>query len=173
MPAFAAHWIVPDAGASVRRIEVREVVEVMDVRRSSMEVESRGNFVELRFAIPSAESKVALAVETVRKAVQLLAPAEEHLFRLELALQEALLNGHFHGNQENSTRDIRVALAVSPKKIELQVEDDGTGYELNEDFFMADAPEQRGRGLYLIRQLMDSVTVTNHGTQIMMWLARE
>ena len=84
-----------------------------------------------------------------------------------------MLNGHFHGNQANSAREIRVACIFSFKKVEIQVEDDGVGYDLNQNFFVINHPEPGGRGLYLIRQLMDSVTISDSGSHISMALAKE
>jgi anti-sigma regulatory factor (Ser/Thr protein kinase) len=103
----------------------------------------------------------------------LFALDEDSIFRVELSLQEALLNSHFHGNQANSAREIRVACILSLKKVEIQIVDDGVGYDLNPDFFVIDDPKSGGRGLYLIRQLMDSLTISDSGSHISMALAKE
>lgn len=105
--------------------------------------------------------------------MELLHLDKDWIFRVELSLQEALLNSHLHGNQGNSARQIRVNCVLSPKKIEFQIEHDGLGYDLSQNFFVIDRMEPGGRGLHLIRQLMDSVTTTDNGTHIAMALVKE
>jgi serine/threonine-protein kinase RsbW len=154
---------------------VSGVIEFIDGEKTGAEGEMpfRRACAQFCFAIPSSKAAVALAVQSVRRAMELLVLDEDWMFRMELSLQEALLNGHFHGNQGNSAREIRVACIFSFKKVEIQVEDDGVGYDLNQNFFVINHPEPGGRGLYLIRQLMDSVTISDSGSHISMALAKE
>jgi anti-sigma regulatory factor (Ser/Thr protein kinase) len=154
---------------------VRGVVEFVDGENVDAEhdMQLRRAYAEFCFAIPSSESAVVLAVQAVRKAMKLIALDEDLIFRVELSLQKALLNGHLHGNQGNSARGIRVACILSLKKVELHIKDDGVGYDLNQDFFMFDRSKPGGRGLYLIRKLMDSVTISDCGSHISMALAKE
>lgn len=132
---------------------MRGVVELVDGENAAAENEMRFRraCAEFCFAIASSESAVVLAVQAVRKAMQLIALDEDWIFRVELSLQEALLNGHFHGNQGDSAREIRVTCILSLKKVEVHVEDDGVGYDLSQDVFEIDHPKPGGRGLYLIR----------------------
>jgi anti-sigma regulatory factor (Ser/Thr protein kinase) len=125
------------------------------------------------FSIPSSEPAIVFAVELVRKAMELIKLDEDWIFRVEIALQEALLNGHLHGNQGNSAHQLRVDCVLSPKTIELHVEDIGLGYDLSQNFFVIDCMEPGGRGLHLIRQLMDSVTISENGSHIAMALVKE
>jgi anti-sigma regulatory factor (Ser/Thr protein kinase) len=154
---------------------VRGVIEFVDGENAGAEHEMQFSrtCAGFCFAIPSSESAVVSAVQAVRKGMELIALDEDWIFRVELSLQEALLNGHFHGNRSNSAREIRVACILSLKKVEVHVEDDGVGYDLKQDFFVIDHPKPGGRGLYLIRQLMDSVTISDSGSQISMALAKE
>jgi anti-sigma regulatory factor (Ser/Thr protein kinase) len=128
-------------------------------------------FAELSFAIRSEESSVVAAVATVRHAMELLALAEDWIVRAELCLQEALLNAHFHGNCSDSSKEIRVGCLLSGSKIELHVEDDGPGFELKPDIRQPRLRKNHGRGLYLIRELMDSVAV--NGSHLVMGLCKE
>ena len=130
-------------------------------------------FAEICFAIPSNETAVASAVEMVRRAMEMLVLDDDWRCRAELCLQEALLNAHFHGNHGDPRRTIRVSCLLSADKVELHVEDEGTGYALNRDFSKTDTTSPRGRGLFIIRQLMGSVTTNGTGSQIIMSLAKE
>jgi anti-sigma regulatory factor (Ser/Thr protein kinase) len=131
------------------------------------------SFVGIRFAISSNETAVASAVAMVRRAMEMLTLDEDWVARAELCLQEALLNAHFHGNEGDPRRTIRVDCVISAEKIEFHVEDEGIGYPLNRDYTNVDTTNPRGRGLFLIRQLMDSVAVDGAGNHIVMSLGKE
>jgi anti-sigma regulatory factor (Ser/Thr protein kinase) len=154
---------------------VRGVMEFFDGEKPGTESEMQFArvYAEFCFVITSSESAIVLAIEAVRKAMQSLALDVDWIFRVELSLQEALLNGHVHGNQANSAHQIRVGCILSAKKVEIHVEDDGKGYDLNHNFFVVDHIEPGGRGLYLIRQLMDLVTISDSGSHMSMALVKE
>ena len=146
-------------------VSVPTVIGVQDLLDQS--------FVEIHFAISSKETAVASAVAMVRRAMEMLALNNDWVARAELSLQEALLNAHFHGNESDPRRTIRVGCVISAEKIELHVEDEGTGYPLNRDYSSVDTTNPRGRGLFLIRQLMDSVAIDGAGNHIVMSLGKE
>ena len=126
---------------------------------------------ELSFAIRSEEKSVVAAVETVRHAMELFALAEDWIARSELCLQEALLNAHFHGNGSDTSKEIRVGCLLAGSRVELHVEDDGHGFDLKAQNRPPRVGKTRGRGLYLIGELMDSVAV--NGSHITMGLCKE
>jgi anti-sigma regulatory factor (Ser/Thr protein kinase) len=127
---------------------------------------------ELRFTIPSTPAALAAVVQMVRTTMERMAFDKDWVFRAELCLQEALLNAHYHGNEENAGREIRVACALAPGKIELEVEDQGKGYEYQcPDSLLKGA--HHGRGLYLIRHYMSSVALHGNGARIVMCLNKE
>jgi anti-sigma regulatory factor (Ser/Thr protein kinase) len=128
-------------------------------------------FAELSFTIRSDKKSVVAAVETVRQQMVLLALDQDWIARAELCLQEALLNAHGHGNRGDASKQIRVGCLLSGKKIELHVEDDGPGFNLQSHIKKRRLFGLRGRGLYLIRELMNSVAV--NGSHIVMGLCKE
>lgn len=131
----------------------------------------RRAFSELSFAIASQETAIIAAVETVRHAMELLALDEDWVARVELCLQEALLNAHLHGNKADGSKEIRIGCLLSANKLELHVEDEGSGFDLERDTRPIQFYSSRGRGLRLIRHLMDEVAV--RGNHIVMGLSKE
>lgn len=132
-----------------------------------------GASAELRFAIPSTPPALSAVVRMVRNTMEWMAIEQEWVFRAELCLQEALLNAHLHGNKENSTREIRVCCSLAPGKIEMDVEDDGAGYDARQCLTPSPNGDPHGRGLFLIRQFMNSVAIHGNGTRIVMSLKKE
>jgi serine/threonine-protein kinase RsbW len=97
------------------------------------------------------------------------------LSAVELALHEALVNAIEHGNQESISKAVRVTLAwCSNGGLVLVVKDCGDGFDANRvpdplgDQLLGD----RGRGIFLMRQLVASVDfVCDKGTEVRLWLA--
>jgi anti-sigma regulatory factor (Ser/Thr protein kinase) len=130
-------------------------------------------FVQLYFAIPSTESGIASAIKAIKESMQTIAMVDDWIRRAELSLQEALPNGHYHGNGGNPGKELRVGCLMSPSRLEICIEDDGVGYHSANAILAPDPNESHGRGLFLIHQLMDRVAITANGSRIVMYLGRE
>ena len=104
--------------------------------------------------------------------IQLHVPEQRRL-EIGLALQEALVNAVVHGCKNDPSKQIQCRLRTdSMGRIVIVITDPGPGFHPEEvadpkgiDNIFAD----HGRGVYLIRQLMDEVHFELGGTQITMW----
>ncbi len=121
-------------------------------------------------ADPGAIGTVADAVtETL---VELQVPEQKRL-EIALAIQEALVNAVVHGCKNDPSKEVRCRLqSDSHGRIVITVTDPGPGFSPD---LLAD-PKQRenlyvdhGRGVYLIRKLMDEVSFERGGNEIKMW----
>ena len=128
---------------------------------------------EFRMSVPSTETAVASIIEIVRRTMQTLTLNADWISRSELALQEALLNSHFHGNCADPAKEIRVGCILSTGGVELCVEDEGPGYHFERPICDIHTAATSGRGLFLIRHIMDSVTFNESGSGIVMSLFKE
>jgi serine/threonine-protein kinase RsbW len=85
----------------------------------------------------------------------------ENVSNVQLALQEALMNAILHGNRSDPAKRVRVSVAVEEGgTVIIVVEDSGAGFDPNKipDPTLGDnIYRDRGRGVFLIRQLMDEV----------------
>ena len=127
----------------------------------------------LRFAIPSTPAALSAAVRLVRVTMEWMAFEQDWIFRAELCLHEALLNAHFHGNEADSKREIRVGCSLTPGRVQMDVEDEGKGYDAHHSSGSPRKGNPNGRGLYLIRQFMNSVAIQGDGKRIVMSLNKE
>ena len=84
---------------------------------------------------------------------------EDLAFQLNLALTEAVVNAIEHGSSEGSPAALRVCIDIDDKLLSIRVYDNGQGFDLD-DLGTADPVglQETGRGMFLIRSLMDSVT---------------
>lgn len=91
---------------------------------------------------------------------------------LNLVLTEALVNAIKHANTADPNKDVLIRISVSDKDLLIRVYDNGLGFDLNL-FSSAACPDplnEQGRGIYIIRSLMDSVEYkkTNNGNVLEM-----
>jgi serine/threonine-protein kinase RsbW len=90
---------------------------------------------------------------------------------IEIALREALANAIIHGNHENSGKHVHVRCRCEPTEISIAVKDEGRGFDIEK---IADptAPENQGsihgRGIYLMKALMDEVRFEEDGVVVHM-----
>jgi serine/threonine-protein kinase RsbW len=127
----------------------------------------------LDLSMPGAKDAVSGVTDTVSAALTRLNVPEEKCMEIALAVQEALANAVIHGCQNDASKQIRCRLEWHRDgRIVIVVTDPGSGFRV-EDVADPNRPEgvyaDHGRGVYLIRQLMDEVHFENGGNQIRMW----
>jgi serine/threonine-protein kinase RsbW len=97
-------------------------------------------------------------------------------FRLRVVLSEALSNAILQGNREDRSKWVDVRAELGPDAIRLWVTDEGSGFDpasIPEPITPEQLDEARGRGLYLIRKLVDGVQFNERGNSICMILRRQ
>ena len=79
-------------------------------------------------------------------------------YHLNLVLTEAMVNAIEHCPPTESQKTVRVCIYIADKDLCIYVHDQGQGFDIDAvpapDF---DDPCERGRGIFLIRTLMDGV----------------
>jgi serine/threonine-protein kinase RsbW len=96
-------------------------------------------------------------------------------FRLRVVLSEALSNAILQGNREDRTKWVDIRAELVPDAIRVWVTDEGAGFDpesVPEPIRPEQLDEARGRGLYLIRKLVDVVQFNERGNSICMTLRR-
>jgi serine/threonine-protein kinase RsbW len=145
------------------------------VRRSTAPDGARsGTLVTLR--LPS-------EIECIEEAVALVTrhclagqdAAARTRFRLQVVLSEALSNAIVRGNREDRAKWVDVRVELGPDVIRLEVTDEGPGFDpsaVPEPIRAEQLDEANGRGLFLIRKLVDAVEFNERGNSICMTLRR-
>lgn len=80
---------------------------------------------------------------------------------INVVLTEALVNAIRHANANNPDEEVEIRITVTDEELVLQVFDHGRGFNLDSISSAVketqDELEDHGRGLYIMRSLMDSV----------------
>ena len=145
------------------------------VRRSSApDASGAATLVTLR--LPSDVNCIEEAVELVtRHCLAGHQATRKTRFRLRVVLSEALTNAIVQGNREDHTKWVDIRAELVPDAIRVWVTDEGAGFDPNsvpEPIRPEQIDEARGRGLYLIRKLVDTVQFNEQGNSICMILRR-
>lgn len=144
------------------------------VRRSTAPDAAFGTLVTLR--LPSEVECIEEAVELVtRHCLAGQDAAARTRFRLQVVLSEALSNAIVRGNREDRAKWVDVRAELGPDVIRLEVTDEGPGFDpsaVPEPIRAEQLDEANGRGLFLIRKLVDAVEFNERGNSICMTLRR-
>jgi serine/threonine-protein kinase RsbW len=98
-------------------------------------------------------------------------PTRAVRFNLRVALSEALANAIVYGNRLDPGKGVRVALRCFGDKLEVHVQDQGPGFDptgLPDPTAPDHLQRSEGRGLFLIRELVDDLAFNEEGNGICM-----
>ena len=128
--------------------------------------------VQFREIIPSRLDLLDPAIERIMESIAAMPCSRGNLEEIKLALMEAVANAMIHGNQRNPDKNVEVCWTCEDaQKLSVTVTDEGEGFDpagvpdptSDDKLFLG-----RGRGIFLINQLMDEVHFEKGGTEIHM-----
>ena len=140
---------------------------------------SGGDLRVVELDIPSDVAFIEKVVEMVRRECQVMAfDRRQIMLNVPVALTEALSNAILRGNGDDPAKHVHVRAEVDKRRLIVEVADEGAGFDLDKSEIDPTRPEnldrEDGRGLYLMRKLMDSVERVEapHGSVVRMTLNR-
>ena len=129
--------------------------------------------VRLRTVLPSTKRALNFGVEQVLRIAEGCCNLDDSRDDLEIAMREALANALIHGNAFGSQKGIRLrCYAGREVGILVVISDEGSGFD------PAAVPDPRdadrmhlhhGRGLFLMRELMDYVEHRKGGREVVLY----
>ena len=134
--------------------------------------------VALDFQFPSDVRYIEHVVDAVREQCERCDfPRRKCALNVPVALTEALANAILRGNRENAQKRVRVHAEVDRDALVVDVTDEGDGFDLDactrDPADPRNLTDENGRGLYLMRHLMDSVErFTDGGNVVRLTLRR-
>ena len=117
-------------------------------------------------------SSLDLVDRAVREAVIFLEQLDTgvSIFEFSLILREALNNAVLHGNKNDSKHQVKCALAVTGKTLEISVSDQGKGFDWRaaRDKKIVGPQATHGRGLSLMKSYGYSISFNPTGNKMML-----
>jgi serine/threonine-protein kinase RsbW len=129
-------------------------------------------FVGIRQSLPSRILFISPFVHQLMRFISRYRQKDENNVEIEVALREALANAIVHGNQEDPRKCVRVKCRCSfDGEVSISIEDEGRGFKndaVPDPTSPANLLLSHGRGIYLIRTLMDEVNFEQGGSVVHM-----
>jgi serine/threonine-protein kinase RsbW len=128
--------------------------------------------VQFETTLPAEISAISGAVDTVLGLVRSSGRAHGKEFEIEMALREALANAIVHGCQGDRSKQVEFGMDFNDAGgILIVVRDPGPGFDpaiVPSPICGDNVHSEHGRGVFLIRRLMDEVRYERGGTEIHM-----
>ena len=157
------------AGAAVTDTHGRKTA----IKRAPFALDRRTLAFRFRRKLPSTTPGINRTVRDILKHVRVTGCLADHQAELEIALREALANAVFHGNRSDAAKSVLVRAYCDPKKgFVIAVRDEGRGFDPGK------VPDPRhedrlqlthGRGIFLMRELMDHIEHRKGGREVVLY----
>jgi serine/threonine-protein kinase RsbW len=131
----------------------------------------RGPHIALECSLPSEVTAISPFVDKLMLLLRNCGCVSAGVSDVEIALREAMANAIIHGNHEDRRKHVHVACRCEPGEVSIAVKDEGRGFDIN-NVPDPTAPENigsvHGRGIHVMRALMDEVRFEERGAVIHM-----
>ena len=129
-----------------------------------------GNTIEVDIRVPNKTRYLSLigkiGEDIARELERYSGDKETLAYHLNLVLTEAMVNAIKHAGPKEPEKQVRIVISIHQDDLTIRVYDDGQGFDINSipppNF---EELEDRGRGIFLIRSLMDSVYYRKNCTE--------
>jgi serine/threonine-protein kinase RsbW len=129
-------------------------------------------FVEVRQSLSSKVAAISPFADQLMRFIVNFRSEDGSETDIEMALHEALANAVIHGNGENPGKRVYVdCRCYMDGEVSITVRDEGRGFDSNavlDPTFLENLLFTHGRGIYLIKTLMDEVSFEEGGAVVMM-----
>jgi serine/threonine-protein kinase RsbW len=132
-----------------------------------------GSLLEIDAWIPSETKAISPLVDRLMRLIEgsRCVPGEESA--VELAFREAVNNAVVHGNRMDAHRLVQIRCRCEVGKgVSIIVRDQGQGFDPNavpDSLAVNNLEAEHGRGIYLMKMAMDTVSFERGGTEVHMW----
>ena len=121
--------------------------------------------------IPSENRYIRKVSSDILSALSHYGVGESRLFDIKLCVEEAVRNAIMHGNRFDEKLRVKVSYLIADGRINIEVEDEGAGFDpakIPNPTDKGNITKESGRGICLIRRLMDRVEFNKKGNKILM-----
>ncbi|HWY56037.1 MAG TPA: ATP-binding protein [Terriglobales bacterium] len=129
-------------------------------------------FIELRQTVASQVAAISPLADQLMRFILKFRCADGSETDIELALHEALANAVIHGNGDSSSKRIYVTCrCYMDGEVSITVRDEGRGFDSSavpDPTLRGNLLLTHGRGIYLMKVLMDEVSFEESGALVMM-----
>jgi serine/threonine-protein kinase RsbW len=121
---------------------------------------------KISIEIPSLSENIRMIESFIDNAKEKYHLNDDIYGNIMIAVTEAVNNAIKHGNQNNSRKNVSLALALEEGVIKFRVEDEGNGFDyehLPDPTSPENLEKPGGRGIFLMKHLADEVAFGEKG----------
>ncbi len=121
--------------------------------------------------VPSEAKYIREVSSAIREALASCKVGADALFEIKLCVEEAVRNAMVHGNRSDKKKTVKVSYWVEKGSLNIEVEDEGDGFDpkaVPDPTKDDNLTKTSGRGVYLIKKLMDRVEFDSNGRRVRM-----
>ena len=142
------------------------------VRQQQSDLPHGGPCIQMDLTLPSEVTAISPSVDKLMLLIKKCRCAPGSEIDIEIALREALENAVIHGNHEDPSKRVFVTCRCeAEEEVSIIVRDEGQGFDSNalpDPTAPAAIESSHGRGIYLMKALMDEVHFEDGGTVVHM-----
>lgn len=138
----------------------RDDITLVVIKKINEKTEKFGSF-----EVPADLKNIYPAFDRIKSAVSI---PEKLASKIRMAFSEAVHNAIQHGSANDKTKNIKIYYFKNDYLVKFSISDPGVGFNTVLDLSEIDPLRRRGRGLTLIRTVMDEVNYNERGNQINM-----
>jgi serine/threonine-protein kinase RsbW len=119
--------------------------------------------------VPSEVAAISPFVDRLMLLLSNCGCVPEGVSDVEIALREALANAIIHGNHEDRRKHVHVTCRCEPGEVSIAVKDEREGFDIDsvpDPIAPQNIGSVHGRGIHVIRALMDEVRFEEGGAVI-------
>ena len=155
----------PFPGVSLKR-EIATALPNLPQFKRHPDLALRGG-VRMDFVIPSDLSYVLGVNHLISMLLKEFSfPAPDYRINIPLACDEAITNAVIHGNGSDPDKKVSIQIYISASRINVRIKDQGSGFDvdrLENPTEGSNLLRSSGRGVYLMRSIMDTVEYKEGG----------
>ncbi len=87
---------------------------------------------------------------------------DDMLFDIKVILNELVINGAMHGNNEEYDKKVYLDLSLNDEQIKIKVRDEGCGFAFDNSDYDCKDFKCSGRGLMIVEALTDELILNNN-----------
>lgn len=136
-----------------------------------MFLKNNGNIKKTVVKIPSDIKYTRRVSSGVLESLASYRMSESDIFDIKLCVEEAVINAITHGNRRDKRKPVKISHWIEDNRLNVEVEDAGGGFDykgLSDPTAGDNLMKGSGRGVYLIKSLMDEVEYNEVGNKVKM-----
>ena len=128
--------------------------------------------------IISTKKNYALIESILYKANEEFCCVDDRFRNILIAVSELVMNAIVHGNKEEESKKVRVTVEYDKDVMRIKILDEGGGFDFDKSLkakLPDDVMKESGRGLYIVKSLIDEVETRNtgQGTEIILTMRKK